>query len=365
MGALLFTGFPGAIGSALLPRVLAERPADEAVCLVQPRWAGLAKRKADELVVADQRLDGRIRLLEGDITVPGLDLPEPGALTAEVVEIWHLAAAYDLELDRATGMLVNVNGTRHVLELAERCGRLRRLHYMSTCYVSGRWPGVAGEGDLVRGQSFNNHYEETKFLAEVEVQVAMAAGLPATVYRPSVVTGDSASGAAGKFDGVWFLLRFVERQGRVAFVPLVGDPALTSMNVVPRDFVTAAVAHLSSHERSAGRVYQLADPAPLSIARLLDEVGRATGRRVVPVRLGRRLAPAVKGAIRRVPGVGRVMGVPAASIDYLAHPTTYATDNASADLAGSGIEVPPLPTYLPSLVAYLRAHPEVSGSAMV
>jgi hypothetical protein len=66
-----------------------------------------------------------------------------------------------------------------------------------------------------------------------------------------------------------------------------------------------------------------------------------------------------------VPGAGRLIGVPAASIDYLAHPTHYTTGNMRADLAGSGITVPPLPSYLPRLVAYVRAHPEVGDTAMV
>jgi thioester reductase-like protein len=362
LGALLFTGFPGAIGSSLLPMVLADRPDDHAVCLVQPRWAGLAKRRADEIAAGRPELDGRIRLVEGDITVAGLDLAGLTGLQRDVVEVWHLAAAYDLKLDRAAGLLVNVDGTRHVLDVAAGCDHLRRMHHMSTCYVSGRWAGVATEADLVRGQVFNNSYEETKFLAEVEVQARMAQGMPVTVYRPAIVTGDSRTGEARKYDGAYYFIRLLERQGRVAVVPIVGDPAMTRMNIVPRDFVTAAMAHLSTLERSAGRVYQLADPDPLTVDELLDELGRATGRRLVRVLVGRRTA---KTAIRRVPGVDRVVGVPAATIDYLVHPTHYATDNMRADLAGSGIRVPPLPSYLPRLVAYVRAHPEISDAAMV
>jgi thioester reductase-like protein len=362
LGTLLFTGFPGAIGSSLLPGLLADRPGDDAACLVQPRWAGPAKRRADEIAVERPELDGRIRLVEGDITVSGLDLAGLAGLQREVVEVWHLAAASDLEVDRATGMLVNVDGTRHVLEVAAGCGNLRRLHHLSSCYVSGRWAGVATEADLVRGQSFNNHFEETKFLAEVEVQASMGQGMPVTIYRPAIVTGDSRTGEARRDDGACFLIRLLERQGRVAVAPVVGDPAMTRMNIVPRDFVTAAIAHLSILERSAGRVYQLADPDPLTVDELLDELGRATGRHLVRVLVGRRTA---KAAIRRLPGVRRLVGAPAATVDYLFHPTHYATDNMRADLAGSGIQVPPLPSYLPRLVAYLRAHPEVGDSATV
>jgi thioester reductase-like protein len=78
---------------------------------------------------------------------------------------------------------------------------LRRLHYVSTCYVSGRWAGIFRETDLVKGQRFNNFYEETKYLAEVAVAAARDNGLPTTIYRPSVVGGDSTTGATQKYDG--------------------------------------------------------------------------------------------------------------------------------------------------------------------
>ena len=38
---------------------------------------------------------------------------------------------------------VNVEGTRQVLAFAEAAPNLRRMHYVSTCYVSGRHPGAA------------------------------------------------------------------------------------------------------------------------------------------------------------------------------------------------------------------------------
>ena len=50
------------------------------------------------------------------------------------------------------------------------------------------------------------------------------------------------------------------------------------MNVVPRDFVIAAMDHLSGLPHSLGKVYQLADPDPLTVDALLSEVARATSR---------------------------------------------------------------------------------------
>jgi nucleoside-diphosphate-sugar epimerase len=73
---------------------------------------------------------------EGDITQPGLGLGAD-ALN-DVTEAWHLAAAYDLAVSREVAFRVNVEATRNVLDALERCPRLTRLHYFSTCYVSGR-----------------------------------------------------------------------------------------------------------------------------------------------------------------------------------------------------------------------------------
>jgi hypothetical protein len=64
---VLMTGFPGFLGSALLPRILGGT--DEiAVCLVQRKFAHLAQRRAEALATADPTLSGRIRIVTGDIT---------------------------------------------------------------------------------------------------------------------------------------------------------------------------------------------------------------------------------------------------------------------------------------------------------
>ena len=91
-------------------------------------------------------------------------------------------------VSRELGMRVNVEGTRHVLEFLASCASFRRLHYVSTAYVSGDATGVFRETDLEVGQGFKNYYEETKYLAEV---LAVKSGLSVTTYRPAIVMGDS------------------------------------------------------------------------------------------------------------------------------------------------------------------------------
>ena len=355
---VLMTGFPGFLGSALLPKILT-RTGGQAVCLVQTKYAPLATQRIDQLVAEDGSLKGRITLAEGDITAPGLGLDD--GVLADVTEAWHLAAVYDLAVDRALGMRVNVDGTRNVLDALERCPQLERLNYFSTCYVSGRYAGPFSEDDLDVGAPFNNFYEETKYLAEVEVRRRMQAGLPATIYRPSIVVGDSRTGETQKYDGPYFIMQWLLRQPARAVVPLAGDPTTTRVNVVPRDFVIAAVAYLSGHPNAKGRTYHLADPHPLTVEEMADALGEATGRKLIKVYLPRRLA---KGAIAHVPGVYQVMKIPAEAVDYFAHPTHYLTDHLREDLAGSGIEPPAFRSYVDQLVAFMRNHPEIGSAAM-
>jgi thioester reductase-like protein len=361
MRTILFTGFPGFLGSGLLPRLLRRSEDVHALCVVQSKFAPTARERLRAVEAAEPLLRGRIRLLPGDVTAPLLRLRDFDRLAAEITEIFHLAAVYDLSVPSALAEHVNVGGTRHVLDAAERCPQLRRLHYVSTCYVSGRYAGIFRETDLDRGQSFHNFYEETKFLAEVAVQERMKQGLAATIYRPAIVVGDSRTGATQKYDGPYYVIRWLLRQPGIAILPVVGDPSAFRVNVVPSDFVVAAIDHLSGLESSVGTVYQLADPEPLTVDELIEEAGRATARRVVRLPLPLSLA---RAAIDWVPLVERVMQIPSSAIDYFVHPTHYTCDNALRDLAGTDIRVPPLPSYLGRLVEFARTHPEIGATAM-
>jgi len=355
---VLMTGFPGFLGSALLPEIL-RRTGGRAVCLVQPKFAALATQRVEELSAAEPSLAGRIDLAEGDITIAGLGLDEQ--LLDQVTEAWHLAAVYDLAVKRDLGLRVNVDGTRNVLDALERCPKLERLHYFSTCYVSGRYAGPYAEDDLEVGAPFNNFYEETKHLAEAEVRRRMAAGLPATIYRPSIVVGDSRTGETQKYDGPYYVIQWLLRQPRFAVMPMAGDPTATTVNVVPRDFVIAAAAYLSGHPGSRGRTYHLADPHPLTVAEMSATLAQATERRLLTVPVPRAIA---KEALARVPGAYWLLRIPPESVDYFAHPTHYLTDHLRADLTGSGIEPPSFQSYAGNLVAFMRAHPDLGAAAM-
>ncbi|HJL05298.1 MAG TPA: SDR family oxidoreductase [Polyangiaceae bacterium LLY-WYZ-15_(1-7)] len=360
---VFFTGFPGFLGRELLPRVLERAPERRAVCLIQARYRPQAEAAVRELEARHPSLNGRIDLVDGDITLPDLGLGATRAdLAKEVVEVYHLAAVYDLAVGRDLAMKVNVEGTKNVLDFCEACPKLERLQYVSTCYVSGRHAGPFAEADLQVGQRFNNFYEETKHLAEVDVRARMGR-LPATIYRPAIVVGDSSSGATQKYDGPYFAIRFLLKQpSPFAVMPLVGDPSTVRLNVVPRDFVVDAITTLSERDDNVGTTYQLADPAPLTVEELIDAMERETGKKLLKVPLPLGLA---KGAIDHVPGVEPLFEFPSHIVDYFVHPTHYLTENAQAHLEESDVRCPRFDTYLDRLVDFVRSNPGVASKAMV
>jgi len=363
---VLFTGFPGFLGSALLERVL-ERGDGPVACLIQPTYRDLAEERAREIVGAVGGEDGpddppAVHLYEGDITEPDLGLGsalDDPELLGGVDELYHLAAVYDLSVDADLAEAVNVRGTERVLDAAERLA-VDRLHYVSTCYVSGRYDGVFTADRLREGQSFNNHYEASKYRAEVAVRERMGDGLPATVYRPAIAVGDSETGETDKLDGPYNLLRLLFAQPkRLAVAFSVPGAAETELNVVPRDYVVDAIAALSARPETVGETFQLCDPDPLTVPAFVAALSDAADRRTVSVPIPKRAA---KAAARLLSAAG--VAVEPATIDYFDHPTRYRCPNADEALAGTGVSVPPFESYVDRLVAFARENPSVGDDPM-
>jgi thioester reductase-like protein len=360
MGQYLFTGFPGFIGARLLPRLTELLPQSRFTCLVQARFLGLANEALAAMARDHPHTRGRITTVVGDITEPRLGL-EPAAATAlaqELAGAYHLAAVYDLAVARDLAQRINVAGTRNVVEFLAGAPRLERLHYVSTAYVSGRATGVFRETDLDVGQSFKNHYEETKFLAEVDV---VKSGLPATIYRPAIVVGDSRTGETAKFDGPYFTAAAMERVPSPGLFLRVGSGRHPA-NLVPVDFVIEAMAQLATVESSRGKTYHLTDPDPVSVFEIERLFARALGKRFLYVPVPAALARAVF----KPRAVQRFFGMPVETLDYFDHPCRYDASQATADLAPLGVRCPRFPDYVDRLVAFYRQkRSEVRRAAMI
>lgn len=364
---IFLTGFPGFLGKEILPRLLERDIKVKAVCLVQERFLNQAQSAVGELArhYPGIELENRVKLVVGDITDKRLGLGEKyEKYTKKCKEVYHFAAVYDLDVGRDFAFKVNVDGTQHVLDFCEKCPKLKRHHYVSTCYVSGRHAGVFTEDDLELGQSFNNFYEETKHLAEVLVKRAMESGMPTTIYRPAIVTGDSTTGATQKYDGPYYMLRWMMRFPMVGFFPTLGDGNDFTMNIVPRDFIIDAITALSGTKESMGKTYNLADPRPLTISQIADAFGEALGIQTIKVPLPLDPDQAI-WVMKRIPAISEFMKVPTKAIAYFAHPTKYDTTNATADLAPFGISCPNYGDYLENIVRFVQENPDVSSKAMV
>jgi nucleoside-diphosphate-sugar epimerase len=216
---------------------------------------------------------GRLEVIEGDIGAPllGLDDTTYRRVCGGIDEVWHSAASLSfIEEHRAEIFRMNVGGTERVVEMTGRTPG-KRLHHVSTAYVAGRRFERVLESELDVGQEFRNPYEESKCRAEAMVEREhRRGGILATIYRPSVVIGDSGSGRATHLHGVYAFIRglwsVVERTRRETGQEAVELPLRVrgdinrTLNFVPIDYVTRAMLHAGSSESSVGRRFHMTNP---------------------------------------------------------------------------------------------------------
>ena len=339
------TGYPGFIGKRLVHR-LAERAGgkdERLVLLVQPKNVRAAERA---LAAAGAQAE----VVEGDVEQMHLGLSggEFKAIARDVTDIWHLAAR-TFGAERADLRRVNVEGTRNVLDLAEAARGLRRLNHFSTAYVSGDRIGVILEDELAMGQRFHNAYEETKFQAELLVRRAQA-DLPATIYRPSVVVGDSRTGEIDRFEGPYALAILLVASPLAVPLPLPGD-AVAPLNVVPVDFIVDAALSIAENPAGAGRTVHLVDPSPLSARRVYEMIAARAGKKLPPVSVPAR----VFQALLQLPLLERLARVHRPAIEYLNHLAIYNCRTLLELLDGTGIQCPPITSYLDRLIEFVQA----------
>jgi thioester reductase-like protein len=344
---VLVTGFPGFIGGRLVARLLETRPGARIVALAEESAVDAARDSARELD-AD-----RIEVVPGDITDRrlGFDDATYDRLAGEVTTVFHLAAVYDLAVSYDLAQSVNIDGTGNVLDFCAAADRLERHNYVSTAYVAGFRDGMVYEHELSLGQDFKNHYESTKFQAEVWVRHRMHE-IPTTIYRPAIVVGDSRTGETAKFDGPYYVLRMVSQlsQRRLP-LPQMGTEA--PFNVVPVDLVVEGIAQLSLDPEAVGDTMHLVDPEPLSSRELVEVLAQEYAGRQPRLRVPPAAAdPSLRfGAMRKAMG-----GIPRESLVYLTHEVHFSTRRAEELLERHGIAVPRFRDYLPEIVRFFREH---------
>jgi nucleoside-diphosphate-sugar epimerase len=280
------------------------------------------------------------------LTTADADLSRQQTTTA-----FHLAAVYDLAVARDLAMRVNVGGTRNVLDFARSMPHLRQFHHVSTCYVAGKREGVILETELRHESGYRNFYEESKYLAEMEVE-ALKNELPITIHRPAVVCGDSQTGETAKYDGVYYLIHYLLRWPSVLSLINIGNHEV-SLNLVPVDFVIDGMAALAFEERAIGKTVQLADPAPLSTFQLFNAIAES-----IDGKHSRITAPArwVRFFLM-LPPSPKITGLPHHAVPYFFVKQLYDSSQAQRLLAPHGIQCPPFKNYVDRIVDFARRHP--------
>jgi nucleoside-diphosphate-sugar epimerase len=271
---VIVTGATGFVGSHLAARLLGEGRHVTAIARASKNLS--AKSRVDEVLreVGVERLDN-LSVVEGDIALPDLGLSESvrTSILPSAGEVWHCAASLSFQQeDRDEIFRMNLDGTRHVLDLVQQTPG-RRLQHVSTAYVAGNRE-FAMEDEIHIGQSFRNAYEESKCAAELLIREAQKSGrVVASVYRPSIVIGDSKSGRATHFHGVYAFIRALwaalerlrRRTSASGFVNLplrVLGVETQTLNFVPIDYVVEGMVAISRRSDSPGGTYHLANPVP-------------------------------------------------------------------------------------------------------
>lgn len=347
------TGFPGFIAGRLIERLA--REGARFLLLVQPALVERARTEIAQLSEQTGAPLERFQVLEGDITREdlGLSAADVERARGETTALFHLAAVYDLAVAREVGLRVNVEGTRNVNRFTRKLPKLRRYHYVSTCYVAGRRTGLILESELRHDAGFRNFYEETKYLAELEVE-ALKNELPVTIHRPSVVCGDSRTGETVKYDGVYYLINYLRMWPGALSVANIGN-ADVRLNVIPVDFAVEAMAALAADDAAAGHTVQIADPAPLTTEELFNIISRNLSGRESLVTLP---APVVRTTLN-LPLNEKVTGLPRVGVPYFFLKQTYDTTRAEALLAPHGIHCPRFPDYVQALIDFVERHPKI------
>ena len=350
---LFITGFPGFIANRLLERLA--RKDCGFILLVQPSLRTRATEEIARIAQLTGRNRGEFQVVEGDISEPGLSLKprDLELVRQQSTRVFHLAAIYDLAVPRDLALRVNPGGTRNVLDLARSMPHLRHFHHVSTCYVAGRREGVILESELRHDAGYRNYYEESKYLAELEVEAAKNE-LPITIHRPAVVCGDSQTGETGKYDGVYYLIHYLLRWPSGLSLINIGNPEV-SLNLVPVDFVVDAMSALAFDEAAIGQTLQLADPSPLTTEDLFNAIAKSIdGRRsrvTAPARLVYRFL--------MLPPSPRITGLPHHAVPYFFVKQLYDSAQAQRLLAPHGIKCPPFESYVDKIISFVRQHPVI------
>lgn len=348
-----FTGFPGFLAGELIRQIIRDDyDIGRMYLLVLPDMLDRARAEVQAIVQTENVTEDRFTLVPGDITEERLAMPADvhAALQKEVTHVYHLAAIYDLAVKEDIARRVNVTGTKNVNDWVMTLENLARYVYFSTAYVAGKREGKILETELAMQQDFKNHYERTKFEAEVLVS-DIADRVPTTVIRPGVARGHSKTGETIKFDGPYFMLNYFDKLRWLPFIPYSGRGEAT-FNTVPSDYIIKAAVYLGHADKGRGKTYHLTDPHPYKMRdvyrMLMEEFLGKMPRGTLPLSFSR--------GVLSVPFVRKWLRVEKEALDYFITEADFDCTQAREDLQEAGIVCPDFKDTVKAMVRFYAEH---------
>ncbi len=351
------TGATGFIGRHLVERLL-EREGDIHVLVREGSQEKLEAMREGWGAGAD-----RVKPVVGDLSEPLLGVSEEDRKTLAGVEhFFHLAAIYDMAADdEEQNRRINVNGTQNAVDLANELGA-GHFHHASSIAVAGEYDGHFTEDSFDEGQKLAHPYHKTKF--EAEKLVRQRVKVPWRVYRPAVVVGNSKTGEMDKIDGPYYFFKAIQkaRHALPEWFPLVGIE-VGRTNIVPVDYVAAAMDHIAHQPDLDGQAFHLVDPKMKPAGDVINTFAQAGHAPKMVIRVDKKMTDMLpKGVLSyamKLPALKDIrrsvlsdLGIPHSVIEYIGLKPTFDARDTKRALQGSGIELPPLESYADKLWDY-------------
>lgn len=263
---ILLTGATGFLGAFLLYELLQQTTAN-VYCLVRANSTESAKNKLqnclESYLLWQESFNSRIIPVIGDLSQSVLGISEEkfDKLADKIDVIYHNGAwvhhASPYSLLKAT----NVLGTQEIIRLACKI-KVKPVHFISATSVFSNVSCLGVE--VIREQDSINEdqvpfggYNQSKWVAEKLVAAARERGLPVCIYRLGRISGHSKTGVFNLND---FLYRLI-----IGCVQLGSIPnAEMMLDIIPVDFASRAIVHLSKQQISWGKNFHLVNPHPVS-----------------------------------------------------------------------------------------------------
>jgi thioester reductase-like protein len=337
--AILLTGSTGYIGAHIASNLLADH-AEPLNLLVRARDSDEARSRLwrsfqlhMDFARFESYANSRIHIFLGDLTGTrfGLGDDDYARLVYTTDSVIHCAASLNRRSEKSC-LNVNLRGTLEVVQLGRRARDhhgLRRFSHVSTVAVAGHRANEVVQEDAAIDWNRSDYdpYARTKKFCEHMVHELLH-DVPRTIFRPSIVLGDSRRPETNQFDMVR------------AFVFLAGLPVLPfrptdRIDIVPVNFVADAVATLHQKEKPGHVIYHLSsgrDSETFSV--LTEALSQAQGKRApmfVPELEGpsSKVVNALAGSAGKVGGLATLLKV---FLPYLVWNTVFDNSRVVAEM---------------------------------